>query len=76
MRRNAEMYLVVWGKPRTRSAPGRFYREMKLEFGSGVRFIQRSAYGTRAFKITQRLAESTRCYGLKVVVSQAVEIDA
>jgi len=68
------MYLVVWDKPGTRSAPGRFYREMKREFGSEVRFIQRSVYGARTFEIARRLADSAKHYGLKVMIFRAVEI--
>ncbi len=74
MRRDIEMYLVMWDKPGTRSAPGRFYREMKREFGGEVRFIQRSVYGARTFEIAQRLAESTKRYGLKTAIFRAVEI--
>jgi hypothetical protein len=76
MRRNAEMYLVVWDKPGTRAAPGRFYCEMKMEFGGQVRFIQRSVYGARTFEIAQRLAESAKRYGLKTVIFRAAEIVA
>jgi hypothetical protein len=74
MRRNAEMYLVVWDKPGTRFAPGRFYRKMKTEFGGQVRFIQRSVYGARTFEIAQMLAESAKRYGLKTAIFRAVEI--
>jgi hypothetical protein len=70
------MYLVVWDKPGTRSAPGRFYREMKREFGTQVRFIQRSVYGARNFKIAQKLSESAKRYGLKTAIFRVAEIDA
>jgi len=74
MRRNTDAYLVVWDKPGTRSAPGRFYREMKSEFEGEVRFIQRSVYGARTFEVARRLAEVAGRYGLKVVVFRATEI--
>jgi len=74
MRHDTEMYLVVWDKPGTRSAPGRFYREMKREFGSNVRFIQRSVYGARTFKAAKRLAESAKRYGLKTAIFRAAEV--
>ena len=74
MRHNTEMYLVVWDKPGTRSAPGRFYREMKREFGSEVRFIQRSVYGAKTIGSAMKLVKLARRYGLKVAVFQAVEI--
>jgi len=76
MRHSTKMYLVVWDKPGTRSAPGRFYLEMKREFRGEVRFIQRSVYGARTFEIARRLAESAKRYGLKVVIFRAVKIDA
>ena len=74
MRHNTKVYLVAWDKPGTRSAPGRFYRELKREFRSEVRFIQRSVYGTRTFEIARRLAGSAKRYGLKVVMFRAAEI--
>ncbi|GEM_PF-3616127 len=67
-------YLVVWDKPGTRSAPGRFYREMKTEFGGDVRFIQRSVYGARNFGIARRLAELAKRYGLKVVIFRLLKL--
>jgi hypothetical protein len=76
MRRDAEMYLVVWGKPVTRSVPGRFYREMKTEFGGQVRFIQRSVCWARTFEIAQRLTESAKRYGLKTAIFWTAEIVA
>jgi hypothetical protein len=67
-------YLVVWDKPGTRAAPGRFYREMKDEFGGDVRFIQRSVYGAKTIETARRLAELAGRYGLKVAIFRATEI--
>ena len=73
MRRlNEWVFLVVWDKPGTRSAPGRFYREIG-EIGD-VEFIQRSVYATRTPETAQRLAELAEGYGLKVVVFLGTEI--
>lgn len=71
MRRGIE-YLVLWDKPGTRSAPGRFYREMRRELGDEMRFIQRSVYGARILESAQRLAELARYY--KVAIFRAIEI--
>jgi len=67
MRRVAGGYLVMWDKPGTRAAPGRFYHEIR-ELGGEVRFIQRSVYGVRTQKIALRLAELAGRYGLKVAI--------
>ena len=74
MRRDIVVYLVIWDKPGTRAAPGRFYREMKRELGDEVRFIQRSVYGAKTIETARRLAESARRYGLKVAIFRATEI--
>lgn len=71
MRRNIAMYLIIWDKPGTRAAPGRFYREIKIEFGDDVKFIQRSVYGARTLKIARGLATLARRYGLKVEIFRA-----
>jgi len=76
MRRDTEVYLVVWDKPGTRAAPGRFYREMKDEFEGNVKFIQRSVYAAKTLGSARELAELAKRYGLRVVVFRAVEIDA
>lgn len=74
MRRDIAVYLVVWDKLGTRAAPGRFYREMKTDFGDDVKFIQRSVYGLKTIATARRLAESARRYGLKVAIFRATEI--
>lgn len=73
MRRGIE-YLVLWDKPGMRSAPGRFYREMRGELGDEMRFIQRSVYGAKTLESAQRLAELARHYRLKVAIFRAIEI--
>jgi hypothetical protein len=73
MRRGIE-YLVMWDKPGTRSAPGRFYRGIISEFGNEVRFIQRSVYGVKTIDCAQRLAELAKHYRLKVAIFMAEEI--
>jgi hypothetical protein len=72
MRRGAG-YLVVWDKPGTRAAPGRFYREMR-ELEGGLRFIQRSVYGVEDLKSARKLADLARRYGLRVLIFRAEEI--
>jgi hypothetical protein len=74
MRRRTSSYLVAWDKPRRRSAPGRFYCEMKREFGDKVEFLQRSVYGTGDFEVAKRLASLARRYGLKVRVFLVAEV--
>ena len=74
MRHNGWIYLIVWDKPGTKSAPGRFYLNMKREFGSEVRFIQRSVYGAKTLRNALRLTKAAKRYGLKVVIFRAEEI--
>jgi len=71
MRRRSKAFLVAWDKPGTRSAPGRFYREMKERLGGEVEFVQRSVYGARTLESAQKLAGR---YGLRAVIFQAKEI--
>jgi hypothetical protein len=75
MRRDIE-YLVMWDKPGTRAAPGRFYREMKMELENDMKFIQRSVYGTKTIESARRLAELAKRYGLKVMIFRAEKIGA
>lgn len=66
--------MVVWDKPGTRAAPGRFYSEIKDMLGDEVRFIQRSVYGVKTIESAWRLAELARRYRFKVAVFLATEI--
>jgi len=67
IRRDFE-YLVMWDKPGSNSAPGRFYDKIRKNFGDEVRFIQRSVYGTKTLKSAEGLAELAEHYGLEVLV--------
>ena len=73
MRRNDEVFLVAWDKPGTRSAPGRFYREIKKL--DEVRFIQRSVYKTKTIGGAKRLVELAKRHRLNAVVFRAAEIE-
>jgi len=68
--------LVIWDKPGTRAAPGRFYGKIREELGSEVRFIQRSVYGVKTLRNARRLAELATGYGLKVAIFLAMQITA
>jgi len=74
MRRRSKAFLVAWDKPGTRSAPGRFYREMKERLGGEVEFIQRSVYGARTLESAQKLAKLAGRYRLRAVIFRAKEI--
>lgn len=65
----------MWDKPGTQSAPGRFYRKLKNEFGGDVRFIQRSVYGVKTLEIAKKLAGLAEHYGFKVNLFSVVEIE-
>jgi hypothetical protein len=67
-------YLVIWDKPGTKAAPGRFYRAVR-GLGEDVWFVQRSVYGARTIQNAKELAELARRYRFKVVVFQAAEVD-
>lgn len=73
IRRKPE-YLIMWDKPGTNSAPGRFYNQIRKKFGDEVRFIQRSVYGTDTLENAKNLAELAKNYGLNVLVFRVVEV--
>ena len=72
MRRRV-VYLVMWDKPGTKAAPGRFYRAVR-GLGEDVWFVQRSVYGARTVQNAKELAELAKRYRFKVAVFRAVEI--
>lgn len=67
-------YLVMWDKPGSNSAPGRFYDKIRENFGDDVRFIQRSVYGVKTLESAEGLVELAEHYGLEVLVFRVVEV--
>ncbi len=73
IRRDFE-YLVMWDKPGTNSAPGRFYKKIRKKFGKEVKNIQRSVYGTKTLESAEGLAELAKKYGMDVLVFRIIEV--